>query len=172
MSLTGFLLVASPTLTDLNFAGAVVFLIHHGDPGAVGVVLNRPTTLAVERLPQVWAIAGPVFAGGPVEPEVAIGLADGDSGSADWERVGEQVWLADLESSPATVPRIRVFAGYAGWSPGQLEAEIARGDWIVAEAEQADVFTDQPAELWHLVVSRQPDPIRLLNRYPGDPNLN
>ena len=172
MSLTGFLLVASPTLGDLNFAGAVVFLIHHDDPGAVGVILNRPTTLAVERLPQWWTIAGPVHAGGPVEPEIAIGLADSDAGQGGWEQVADSVWLADLEAAPETVPRIRVFSGYAGWGSGQLEAEIARGDWIVAEAELEDVFTDDPSGLWRRVLARQSDPIRLLASYPTDPSLN
>ena len=150
MSLTGYLLVASPTLGDLNFAGAVVFLIHHDDPGAVGVILNRPTTLAVERLPQGWTIAGPVHAGGPVEPEIAIGLADSDAGQGGWEQVADSVWLADLEAAP----------------------EIARGDWIVAEAELEDVFTDDPSGLWRRVLARQSDPIRLLASYPTDPSLN
>ncbi|HAX81440.1 MAG TPA: hypothetical protein DCY40_02590 [Actinobacteria bacterium] len=172
MSLTGCLLVASPTLGDPNFAGAVVFLIHHGDPGAVGVILNRPTTLAVERLPQGWTIEGPVFAGGPVEPEIAIGLADADAGHGAWDQVGDSVWLADLEAEPEAVPRIRVFSGYAGWGSGQLEGEIARGDWIVAEAQLGDVFTDDPGGLWRGVLSRQPDPIRLLASYPLDPSLN
>lgn len=172
MSLTGYLLVASPTLGDPNFAGAVVFLIHHGDPGAVGVVLNRPTTLAVERLPQGWAVPGPIYSGGPVEPEIAIGLADTDATHGGWEQVGDLVWLADLEEEPQPVPRLRVFSGYAGWGSGQLEGEIARGDWIVAEAEIADVFTDDPAGLWRAVLGRQPDPIRLLAGYPPDPSLN
>jgi putative transcriptional regulator len=173
VSLTGYLLIASPTLGDPNFARTVVFVIHHGDPGAVGLVLNRPTTLAVERLPQGWTIAGPVYAGGPVEPEIAIGLADADTGGGDWEQVAERIWLADLESMPPeSVPRIRVFSGYAGWGSGQLEEEIGRGDWIVAEAALEDVFTEDPGRLWRAVLERQPDPIRLLAAYPPNPSLN
>jgi putative transcriptional regulator len=167
VSLTGYLLVASPTLGDSNFAGAVVFLIHHDDPGAVGVILNRPTTLAVERLPQGWTIAGPVHAGGPVEPEIAIGLADSDAGQGGWEQVADSVWLADLEAAPETVPRIRVFSGYAGWASGQLEAEIARGDWIVADVPTGSIFDEAPGDLWrklhlrhHRLITRAIHPVR------------
>lgn len=172
MSLTGSLLVASPTLLDPNFTRTVILVIHHGDAGAVGVVLNRPTTLAAERLPQGWTILGPVFGGGPVEPEVAIGLSDGDGGAAGWEPVGDGLWLADLEAAPAAGPRIRVFAGYAGWSEGQLESEIARGDWVIVPARREDVFTTNPAGLWGAVLRRQPGAIPILAGYPPDPSLN
>ena len=172
MSLTGNLLVASPALEDPNFARTVIFVINHNDEGAVGVILNRPTTLSLERLPHGWAVGGPVFAGGPVEPEVAIGLADGDAGQDGWERVGERVWLADLEATPEVPPRVRVFAGYSGWSEGQLEGEIARGDWVIAAAELDDVFTSDASTLWAGVLRRQPGVIPILASYPEDPVLN
>ena len=159
-------------LTDPNFSSTVVFVIHHGEPGAVGVILNRPTSLGIERLPEGWPTADPVHAGGPVEPEIAIGLAESDALHGEWERVGDGVWLADLEGPPAVVTRIRIFSGYAGWGAGQLEDEIARGDWVVATATAEDVFTVEPDRLWRAVLRRQPDPIRLLAGYPSDPSLN
>ncbi len=159
-------------MQDRNFVRTVILMIHHDEPGAVGVVLNRPTTLAVERLPQGWNIVGPVFAGGPVEPEVAIGLADADGGKPGWERVGDGLWLADLDATPVSPPRIRVYAGYAGWSEGQLEAEIVRGDWVIADAGLEDVFAADPANLWTEVLRRQPGTIPILASYPSDPSLN
>ncbi len=159
-------------MQDPNFVRTVILIIHHGGPGAVGVVLNRPTTLALERLPQGWNVVGPVFAGGPVEPEIAIGLADTDGGESGWESVGDGLWLADLEATPRALPRIRVFAGYAGWSENQLEAEIARGDWVIAEAGVTDIFSTDPATLWTDVLRRQPGAISILASYPTDPSLN
>jgi putative transcriptional regulator len=172
VSLTGRLLVASPMLSDPNFAGTVVFVIHHDEPGAVGVVLNRPTALDPDALPPGWTTLDPVFFGGPVEPEIAIGLVESPGPHEGWERVGEAMWLADLDGVPVPVLRLRIFSGYAGWGPGQLEDEIARGDWVVAEATTDDVFTPAPEELWRAVLHRQPDPIRLLASYPADPTLN
>lgn len=172
MSLTGCLLVASPTLFDPNFTASVVLVIHHGEPGAVGVVLNRPTDLSADRLPPGWRVSDPVHSGGPVEPEIAIALAESDQPHDAWEQVGMGMWLADLDGPPVPVRRLRIFAGYAGWGPGQLEDEISRGDWVVADATTDDVFTPDPGGLWRRVLRRQPDPIRLLAGYPVDPSLN
>jgi len=172
VSLTGCLLVASPTLFDPNFSASVVLVIHHGDPGAVGVILNRPTNLSPDRLPPGWPVSDAVYSGGPVEPEIAIAIAESDEDHRSWERIGAGLWLADLEGMATPVRRLRIFAGYAGWGPDQLEDEIARGDWIVTDATSADVFTDDAGELWRSVLRRQPDPIRLLAGYPADPSLN
>lgn len=172
MSLTGCLLVASPTLTDPNFAATVVFIIHHDGGGAVGVVLNRPTALTLEPLPGGWATGSAVFSGGPVEPEIAIGLVESDDFHNGWERVADRLWLADLEGPAAAVSRIRIFSGYAGWGSRQAESEIARGDWVVAEATTDDVFTAAPSDLWRSVLRRQRGPARLLAAYPLDPSLN
>ncbi len=172
MPLTGCLLVASPTLTDPNFAATVIFIIHHDGDGAVGVVLNHPTALTTDRLPAGWATGDPVFAGGPVEPEIAIGLVESDDLHGRWERVTDRLWLADLDGPPAPVSRIRIFSGYTGWGAGQAESELERGDWVVADATIDDVFTSAPADLWRSVLRRQPGPARLLATYPPNPSLN
>ncbi len=170
--LTGSLLVASPKLTDPNFAMTVVMMIHHDDDGAVGVILNRPTSLSVDRLPAGWTTDDPVYSGGPVDPEMAIGIVESPDDHEAWERVVDRLWLADLDGPPAPVSRIRIFSGYAGWGAGQVESELERGDWIVSTASSDDVFTTSPDDLWRSVMRRQPGAARLLATYPVDPSLN
>jgi putative transcriptional regulator len=176
-SFKGKLLVASPLLQDPNFYRTVVFLFEHGEDGAVGTVLNRPTTEpAGEHLP-AWAdlIADPgvVFVGGPVRNEVAIGVAefeDEESDGALFAGIG----FIDLSESPdsQTPPlRIRVFSGYSGWDGGQLEVELAVDSWFIVEAVAEDVFGD-PADLWSRVLKRQPGRLSLYAQYPDDLSLN
>ena len=68
--------------------------------------------------------------------------------------------------------RARVFAGYAGWGPGQLDAELERDDWIIADSREDDVFDEEPATLWSRVLDRQGGKLRLVARMPLDPSLN
>lgn len=172
MQLTGSLLIAMPNLTDPNFARTVVLVLEHDDDGAVGVILNRPSEFSpADDLP-AWAhlVALPevVFLGGPVEPDAAVGLA-----AADSEMSVEGVRVVDLSSEPGelSVP-VRIFAGYSGWGPQQLEAELAQGGWLVAGAEPGDVLTQEPTELWRQVVGRQPGRISMYANFPVDPRSN
>ena len=171
-SLAGSVLVASPHLLDPNFFRTVVLLLEHDEDGAVGVVLNRPSTSGLgDELPG-WEIllADPqvVFVGGPVEPQTAIGLAEGVDGSPV-----PGVGIVDLSAPPGELAApVRIYAGYAGWGPGQLEAELADGGWIVATAIAPDVFTLDPDSLWSAVLKRQPGAIALLATFPIDPGLN
>jgi putative transcriptional regulator len=171
-SLAGALLVASPHLLDPNFYRSVVLVLEHDEDGAVGVIINRPSTSGLgEELPD-WAplLAQPpvVFVGGPVQPEAAVGLADGVEGSSL-----PGVGIVDLSAPPGAldVP-VRIYAGYAGWGSGQLEAELAEGGWIVATARSEDVFVGDPGSLWAAVLRRQPGPTALLSSFPIDPRLN
>jgi putative transcriptional regulator len=147
--LKGRLLVATPNLGDPNFERTVVLVLEHGDEGALGVVLNRPSGLDLaEPLPE-WARAAAdppvVFIGGPVAPSAAVCLARvtraGGAGAVGWEPVLGPVGTLDLDSDPdeaiPSLQEIRVFAGYAGWGPGQLEGEIAAGGWFVVDAESS-----------------------------------
>ncbi len=170
--LTGRLLVAAPTLVDPNFRRTVVLMLQHDDEGAVGVVLNRPSTEAVgEHLP-AWeeSLAAPpvVFVGGPVQPEVAIGLVEGGDGSP----VVDGVEVADLAAEPPPGVRARIFSGYAGWGPGQLESELEVDAWIVVDARAQDVFDPAPEGLWPRILRRQKGMVRMLATYPIDPALN
>lgn len=147
-------------------------MLEHTEDGAVGIVLNRPSTSGLDQELPDWAplLAEPsvVFVGGPVQPQVAVGLAEGVSGSAV-----AGVGIVDLSAPPGQLDAaIRVYAGYAGWAPGQLEAELAEGGWIVAQAEAADVFAVRPDQLWSSVLRRQPGVTALLASFPVNPELN
>lgn len=179
---TGRLLVAAPALDDPNFERSVVLILDHDEDGAIGVVLNRASSVPVRETVAGWAelAAAPsvVFGGGPVEPTAVVALgvatpvATPDTGTAILGRVR----LVDLDEDPTVaageLERVRIFAGYAGWAPDQVEDEIAQGAWFPVDAEPDDVFTDDPAGLWHTVLRRQPGELRLLATFPADPTLN
>lgn len=176
-SFKGKLLVASPILQDPNFYRTVVFLFEHGDDGAVGTVLNRPTTeSASEHLPD-WSslIAEPdvVFVGGPVRNEIAVGVAEFED-HADGGFLFSGIGFIDLSEPPdveAPPLRVRVFSGYSGWDGGQLEVELAVDSWFIVDATAEDVFGD-PSDLWSRVLARQPGLLSLYARYPDDISLN
>ncbi|OEJ26655.1 hypothetical protein AR457_21585 [Streptomyces agglomeratus] len=181
-SLTGRLLVASPALADPNFDRAVVLLIDHDDEGSLGVVLNRPTPVGVRDILLPWAgLAGDpdvVFQGGPVSLDSALGVAviPGDEGPLGWRRVHGAIGLVDLEAPPellaAALGSLRIFAGYSGWGPGQLEEELESGAWYVVESEPGDVSSPEPESLWRAVLRRQRSKLAMIATYPDDPSLN
>ena len=172
----GMLLVASPLLEDPNFHKTVVFLLQHDLEGAVGVVLNRPSQEPVESHLPEWAmrLEDPpvIFVGGPVDPAVAIGVVRSDRPADPTALRG--VGMVDLAGDPAasTPGPVRVFSGYAGWGPGQLEAELAEGAWMVLGAYEDDVFTRDPVGLWSAVLRRQGGTVAMLATFPIDPSMN
>jgi putative transcriptional regulator len=180
--LKGRLLVATPILGDPNFDRTVILMIEHTDDGALGLVLNRPSGLEVgEPLPEWRPYTGDpdvVFIGGPVSRSSVIALARvaGDAPATSWEQVLGPVGVVDLSHDPdamaGTLAAVRVFAGYAGWGPGQLEMEIAEGAWFVVTADPGDVFTDSPEQLWRRVLARQPGELAKVALVPEDPRLN
>lgn len=182
-SLSGRLLVATPALRDPNFERTVVLLIAHEDAGALGVVLNRATEVPVAEVLGGWgALAGEpavVFEGGPVQPESAICLARTRPGVArlnGFTRVSGAVGTVDLSGDPDVlrpgVLGVRVFAGYAGWERGQLEAEIKAGSWFVFDALPGDPFVTRPDDLWPMVLRRQGGMTAAVAYFPPDPSLN
>ncbi|MFI2783183.1 YqgE/AlgH family protein [Streptomyces sp. ALB3] len=201
-SLTGRLLVAAPALADPNFDRAVVLLLDHDEEGSLGVVLNRPTPVGVGDILASWAgLAGEpdvVFQGGPVSLDSALGVAliPGDEGAAvgsrlhprgggpsaeegaplGWRRVHGAICLVDLDAPPellaAELGSLRIFAGYAGWGPGQLETELKDGAWYVVESEPGDVSSPRPENLWRAVLRRQRSELAMIATYPDDPSLN
>ena len=183
----GSLLIAAPTMADPNFARTIVLLLDAGEDGALGVVLNRPTELAVASVLAPWAevVSEPdvLFQGGPVETDSALAVAAvlDDTGTDDaepvgWRRVFASTGLVDLDApvellAPA-VSSLRIFAGYAGWGAGQLEDEIAEGAWYVVPAEVGDPFLDDPSGLWATVLRRQGGQLAMLATMPAEPGLN
>jgi putative transcriptional regulator len=178
-SLKGHLLVAGPTLHDPNFRRTVVLVGEHGEEGALGVVLNRTSGATVDdALPELTSLvsgAEPVHVGGPVQPTAIVVLAE----FAEPDRAQALV-LADIGFLPSEVDpdevgqlrRARVFAGYAGWGPGQLDGELEEGSWIVEPAVPEDVFTTDPEELWSEVLRRKGGPFGVLAMMPPDPSSN
>lgn len=164
-SLVGRILVATPLIGDGVFERSVVLLLAHGEEGAFGIVLNRPSdTLAGDLLPDWGAhVAAPavMFIGGPVASDAVIGLAA--TGTVDLTR-------PPLEGDG--VDRVRLFAGSAGWAPGQLEGEIGEHAWWVLDSEPADRFTSDPSGLWRQVLRRQDGPTGWFAQYPVDPMVN
>jgi putative transcriptional regulator len=179
-SLQGRLIVAAPSLIDPNFRRAVVLIAAHGDDGAMGIVLNRPTELKLsEASDALDALAGAgelVYQGGPVQTSAIIVLAEWDeperAAAIVLDRVGFVPGDEDIELLEPYVSRARVFAGHAGWGPDQLESELEREDWIVVEASAEDVFSEEPEALWGDVLAREGGQYALLARMPADPSLN
>lgn len=178
-SLRGKLLIASPALTDPNFERSVVLITEHSEEGAMGIVLNRPSeSFASELVPDLAVIAGAesVYVGGPVEPNAVVLLAEfSDPSAAAWVVVADVgLASADREFSELenAVRRGRLYAGYSGWSPGQLEAELEEEAWIVEAPLPTELFPDDPEALWSDVLSRMGGEFALVARMPDDPSMN
>jgi putative transcriptional regulator len=176
MSLKGRLIVASPVLEDPNFRRSVVLMIEHGPEGAIGVVLNRPTDVSARGALPDFSDALPessrIHLGGPVEPDSFILLADFAAPDEAAAITFASVGVVDPERPAPTMHAVRAFGGYAGWSAGQLEDELAEEAWIEADAQPGDVFTDEPDRLWSRVLDRKGGSYRLVARMPEDPSLN
>jgi putative transcriptional regulator len=176
-SLKGQLLIATAGLLDPNFHRTVVLVAEHSDEGAMGLVLNRPAEVAVaDAAPQLEGLVGPgepVFVGGPVESQAVVVLAEFDEPEEAAALVLADVGFmpAETEVEPAT-RRARVFAGYAGWSPGQLEAELAEAAWILEPARPEDVFAAPGEDVWSDVLRRKGGQFAVLSLMPPDPSLN
>jgi putative transcriptional regulator len=178
-SLRGHLLVAGPGLADPNFWRSVVLVGEHSGEGALGVVLNRTSETPVdEAVPELAVLAegmGDVHVGGPVQPSAVVVLAEFAEPADPSELVVESVGFLPAEVDPDSLGplrRARVYVGYAGWGPGQLDDELAEGSWIVEPALAEDVFTDEPDALWSTVLRRKGGPFRLLAAMPPDPSRN
>jgi putative transcriptional regulator len=182
-SMTGRLLVATPVLKDPNFDRTVVLLVAHEPGGALGVVLNRATEVPVSDVLGAWGtLAGEpavVFEGGPVQPDTAICLARTRTSAqrmVGFHQVSGSVGTIDLSMDPERVRDgilgVRVFAGYSGWSAGQLEEEINEGSWFVLDALPGDPFVPRPDDLWAMVLRRQGGMMAAVAHFPPDVSLN
>ena len=178
----GSLLVAMPALTDPTFAGTVVFVLDHSENGTLGVVLGRPSQVEIRDVLPGWcdlAVDPGVFhVGGPCETDTALCLATSAAGGDDvLRRVAGDIYLVDLDGDPGQlqdqVTGLRVFAGYAGWSPGQLAGEIAEGAWACVAGRPEDVLSQVAGpELWREVMGRQTGRLAVLSAAPADPSAN
>ena len=179
-TLRGQLLIAGPTLLDPNFHRTVVLIVEHEDAGAMGLVLNRRSPISAEQaIPELIGALDPedrLWMGGPVQTTSVVVLADFEGSAMPSMAVQGDLGLvlpdADLEEIAVGVRRARAFLGYAGWGPGQLEDELERDDWIVADFSPTDAFTEDPDRLWGQVLGRKGGQYALLATMPPDPSVN
>lgn len=157
------LLIAKPEMEDPRFQGSVVLVTFHGGSSPVGVILNRPTGVHLNDLfsdlPELDARTGMIYFGGPLAPEVLTYLVETDTHPQNALTITEQIYLAldpdllrDFIEQPDRRTQLRVYAGYAGWAPGQLGAEIDRGDWWTLPLRRRYLFPDDPEKLWDQIV--------------------
>lgn len=185
-SLRGQFLIAGKRLRDANFFRTVVLMVEHGDEGAMGLIVNRPSSVTVAhalsehfKLPETDDL---VYVGGPVEPSalfilhnaaeldenetpVIPGLFVGSSA-----QVFETVVRASADGDPNM--KFRIFSGCAGWAPGQLEGELARGDWYHYPAAAECLFHDDPYQVWELMMQKVYEANRILPGHPANPEWN
>jgi putative transcriptional regulator len=176
----GRLLVATSLLGDPHFRRAVVYLLEHNDEGTLGVVLNRPSATDVAAVLPQWrdVVSGPpvLFEGGPVQPDGALCLGAVATAPSAARALHDGIVSIDLDGDPHDVvglaSAVRVFAGYAGWTAGQLDAELAEGAWWVVRGSREDLFSERPEQLWAGVLRRQPPPLSYMSTYTDDPERN
>jgi putative transcriptional regulator len=181
----GTLLLANTDLLEPTFRRSVIYIVEHNDGGTLGVVLNRPSETAVYNVLPQWAKLATkpktMFIGGPVKRDAALCLATlrvgmEATGVPGLRHVQGRMVMVDLDAEPEVVAPlvegVRIFAGYSGWTIGQLEGEIERDDWIVLSALPADVLVEARVDLWGRVLRRQPLPLSLLATHPIDISRN
>jgi putative transcriptional regulator len=181
----GTLLLANTDLLEPTFRRSVIYVVEHNDSGTLGVVLNRTSEMAVYNVLPQWTdlVVKPktMFIGGPVKRDSALCLgllrvgAD-PGGMPGLRHVAGRIVMVDLDADPelvaAAVEGVRIFAGYSGWTIGQLDGEIERDDWIVLSALPSDVLFTPRADLWAQVLRRQPLPLSMLATHPIDLSRN
>jgi putative transcriptional regulator len=181
----GTLLLANTDLLEPTFRRSVIYVVEHNDGGTLGVVLNRPSETAVHNVLPQWADLAikpkTMFVGGPVKRDAALCLATVRAGVDATEVPGlrpvqGRIAMVDLDAEPDSiapfVEGVRIYAGYSGWTIGQLDGEIERDDWIVLSALPSDVLVEPRVDLWSRVLRRQPLPLSLLATHPIDVSRN
>ena len=179
----GELPVASAGVEDEYWAQTVILLLDTDDGGALGVILNHHALTPLDEvLPQWTDLVTPpqiLFAGGPMSTDGAVclaRLAHSDEEPPGWRRIVGDLGLLHLDTpvelAMGAYEDLRIFAGYAGWEPGQLEAEIVRGDWHRVPLRDEDVFAADQDGLWRRVLRRQGGDLAWFSTWVADPESN
>lgn len=175
-SLAGRFLVATPLISTPPFARAVVLLLEHDESGAIGLVLNEPTELLAEdHISGVAKHLTPpthVFLGGPVSTDTAVSLGRGNGFEFLRPSALPAIGIVDIEQPLEGLEELRIFAGYAGWDPLQLDAEMKEGAWWVLFPDLDEIFTSDTDGMWERTVERGPGTLPLYATYPSDPSTN
>ena len=171
-SVAGKLLVASPEVGDF-FHRSVVLVVEHNEEGAFGLTLNRPSERTVaEVVPELSDLIeadSAIYLGGPVSPNSLTCIGEFTDSTESERLIVGAVGMVDLDAS-ATLERVKLFAGYAGWAPGQLDFELDQEGWGVTEPSAEDPFAE--GDLWVSVLRRLGGEYELLSRFPEDPSVN
>jgi putative transcriptional regulator len=182
-SLQGQLLLASSKLLDPNFVHSVILMVQHDENGALGLILNRPLETTIkqvcdEALELPCNLESPLYQGGPCDGPLMV-VHDQEIGG-QITVVPDVYFTTDraqieslLRSEDGDGTGVKCFVGYAGWSPGQLEAEMETGSWLTLPAEKDLIFDADDDEQWsklmaRLTLGRWIDPSQI----PDDPNVN
>lgn len=179
----GDLLISSISLDGGIFDHSCVVILDADEFGTLGVIVNKRSETSLERVLPDWvrltSTPQALYSGGPVSPEGAIclaALADEKEEPPGWRRVFGTVGLLHLDTPVEIVEGayrdLRIYAGYAGWGPGQLHDEMERGLWYPDRARYRDVFGDHPDTLWRRVLRRQPAPVAFYSTWTPDAELN
>ena len=161
----GKFLVASKELRDPHFFETVVLLLEYDSKGAMGLVINRPTTVKLSKvLPDIEGLqkrSDTIYLGGPVAKNQLMLLIRTSTPPEGSRLVFKDIYLSSSQEiiekmvdNPDTPERFRVYAGYAGWAPGQLDHEVSRGGWHILQADQESVFDKTPSEIWPELIRR------------------
>jgi len=173
MSLAPCLLLSMPQLIDPNFARSVVLLCEHAPEGAFGLIVNRRSDIvAAEAVhlepPPANANQLPLLLGGPVEPQRGWIMTSQPPPDIEHRELGSGLYLSAspvllrrVLTARSVTPRTHVLAGYAGWGPGQLDAELSNSAWLIAPVELDLIFEIPPADAWEAAI----------RRLGADPNL-
>ncbi len=177
---TGKLLIAEPFLIDPNFARSVILLCEHGAEGSVGFVLNRSTELTLgDLLPELYTPLHKIYQGGPVQLDTLHMLHRMPANFGGNEILPGIFWGGSYEALQDAMTGnecrpvdLRLFVGYAGWSPGQLEKELHSGSWIVTELSQDILFETDSDNIWKAAIRSLGDQYAYLANLPLNPQLN
>lgn len=185
-SLRGKYLIAARHLRDANFYKTVVLMIEHGPDGAMGLVVNRPSSITVAHalsehfhLPETDDL---VYIGGPVEPSSLFVLHNASELDQNERAIGPGLFVGGSEDVFEKVVRsatggnpdlqFRIFSGCAGWGAEQLEGELSRGDWHVVSAESTPLFCADPYEFWECLLGKIQELQGIFPRCLNDPEQN
>lgn len=175
-SLSGHLLIATPIINGPPFHRSVIYIGEHDATGALGVILNSPTHLTVlEVLPDLAHLASDppvIHLGGPVQTDAAMVVVQSETREFAMETTFADIGLVDPAAPPPDTTQLRVYAGFAGWGPDQLETEIAMGSWWSTVARREDLFASEGTDLWANAVRRVGGRTSFYLTYPEDPAMN
>jgi putative transcriptional regulator len=176
----GKLLIAEPLLNDPNFSRSVIFLCEHGEEGSIGFVLNQATSFTLQDLlPELYVSHMSIFQGGPVEADTLhmvhrineipgrLEIAPGIYWGGDYEVLKDMIWRNTFDPTD-----IRLFIGYSGWAPGQLDREMREGSWLVADTPPEFIFETDPNDVWKNAIGLLGKKYSYLANIPTNPRNN